>query len=129
MKVNPWIPVSLFFFCSDIKDRFITAFILNQRGATQKEMSRKGEKYKIVILLSLEHSKHLKPNVSRVFQGSFKGVLRKFQGCFKEVSRVLQGSFKGVLRRFQGCSKEISRVFQGSFKEASRTFQKSFKGV
>ena len=38
-----------------------------------------------------------------MFQGSFKGVLRKFQGCFTEVSRVFQGSFKGVSRKFKGC--------------------------
>ena len=42
--------------------------------------------------------------------------------CFKEVSRVFQGSFKGVLRKFQGCFKEVSRVFQGSFKGVSRLF-------
>ena len=37
-----------------------------------------------------------------MFQGSFKGVYRKFQGCFKEVSRLFQGSFKSVSRMFQG---------------------------
>ena len=39
-----------------------------------------------------------------------------FQGSFKEVS-------KGVLRKFQVCFKEVSRVFQGSFKKVSCTFQ------
>ena len=28
----------------------------------------------------------------------FKGVLRKFNGCFRKVSTVFQGSFKGVSR-------------------------------
>ena len=32
-------------------------------------------------------------SVSGVFVGSFKGVSRKFQGCFKEVLRVLTESF------------------------------------
>ena len=47
-----------------------------------------------------------------MFQGSFKGVSRKFQWCFKEVSRVFLRSFN-----------EVSRVFQGSFKKVSCTFQ------
>ena len=48
---------------------------------------------------------------SRVFQGSLKGVSRKFLDCFKEVSMVSQetGSFKWGL-------KEVQREFQGSFK-------------
>ena len=41
--------------------------------------------------------------VSRVFQGSFKGLSKKFQGCFEEVLRVFEGSFKGVSRKSQGC--------------------------
>ena len=40
--------------------------------------------------------------VLRVFQGSFKGVLRVFRVC---VLRVFHGSVKGVLR--------VSRMFQG----------------
>ena len=31
-----------------------------------------------------------------VFQGSFKGVLRKFKGCCKEFSGKFQGFFKDV---------------------------------
>ena len=58
----------------------------------------------VVILYILKHSKHM-------FQGSFKGVLRKFQGCFKEVSRVFQGSFKKVARVFQRSFKSVSRKF------------------
>jgi len=48
---------------------------------------------------------------SALFQGSFKGILRKFQGCFKDTSRVFQGSFK-----------KVSRVFQGSFEGDSSKF-------
>ena len=46
----------------------------------------------VVNLLSLEHSKHLKPYVSVVSQESLKclkGVPRLFQGCLK----VSQGCF------------------------------------
>ena len=75
-----------------------------------------------VILFNLEYSKQLK-------QGSFKGVSRKFQGCFKEVLREFHGSFKGVSRKFQGCLKEVSRVFQGPFKDVSRKFKGCFKKV
>ena len=64
------------------------------------------------LLVSLEFLVHCFKKVSRVFQGSFKGVSGKFQGCFKEVPRVFQGGFKGVLRKFQGYFKEVSRVFQ-----------------
>ena len=59
-----------------------------------------------------------------VFQGSLKGVSIKYQGCFiqvswigsfKVVSRNFQ-EFKGVLREFQGCFKEVLRMIQGSFR-------------
>ena len=43
--------------------------------------------------------------VSRMFQSSFKGVLRGFKGRFKVVSW-----------NFQGCFKSIAEVFLGSFK-------------
>ena len=61
----------------------------------------------VVILFSLEHSKHLKQDASRVLQRGLlrvswvsKDVLRlfasrMFQGCFKSVSRNFQGYFKG----------------------------------
>ena len=68
------------------------------------------------LLVSLKFVVHCFKKVSRVFQGSFEGVSRKFPGSFKEVSRVLQGSFKGVSRKFQGCFKEVSRTFHVSFK-------------
>ena len=51
-------------------------------------------------------------DVSRIYEGSFEGVYRKF-GRFKEVLRVcegssllLKGSFKGVSRKFHGYFKE-----------------------
>ena len=49
-------------------------------------------------------------------------------GCLREVSKVFQGSFKEVLRVFQvreGCSESPLRVTQGSFKASER----SSKGV
>ena len=38
----------------------------------------------------------------KLFQWCFKKVLSVFEvsGCFKEVSRMFQGSFKGVFRKF-----------------------------
>ena len=59
-----------------------------------------------------------------VFQESLKGV-----SSFKEVSRVFQGSFKDVFRKFQGFFEEVSRVFQGSFKSVLMKFLENFKGV
>ena len=54
------------------------------------------------------------PEVSRVFQASFKEVSRKFKGfsrkikrCFEEDSRVFQGNIRGVSRKFVGCSSKI----------------------
>ena len=49
--------------------------------------------------------------VSRVFQGCFKGVSRKFKGCFKEVLREFQKSFHGVSRKFKRVSKEFPCCF------------------
>ena len=63
------------------------------------------------------------------FQGSFKAVSRKFQGCFKEVPWVFHGGFKVVSRKFQGCFKEVPWVFHGSFNGVSRVLQECFKGV
>ena len=37
---------------------------------------------------------------------------------------MFQGRFKGVYRKFQGCSE---RVFQGSFKSVSRKFRQVLK--
>ena len=57
-----------------------------------------------------------------MFQGSLKGVSRKFKGCFKDASRVF-------LRKFKLCFKDVSVVLQGSLKGVSRMFQGCFKGV
>ena len=46
--------------------------------------------------------------VSRLFQGSFKGVSRVVQGCLKKVSSVFQEKFKQSV-------KGVSRMFQSSF--------------
>ena len=44
--------------------------------------------------------------VSRKIQWCFKGISRKFLRRVKEISRVAQESFYGILRKFQGCFKE-----------------------
>ena len=41
----------------------------------------------VVILFSLEHSKHLKQDVLRELQGCLRAVVKVFQGSFKDVSR------------------------------------------
>ena len=75
--------------------------------------------------------------VSKVLQGSFQGVTRKFlvsRETFKRDSRELQGylreveiafkeSFRDFLRKFQGCLKNDSSVFHKSFKKVSRLLQ------
>ena len=40
----------------------------------------------VVILFSLEHSKHLKQDVLRELQGCLRGASLKFHGCFKDAS-------------------------------------------
>ena len=63
-----------------------------------------------VILLSLQHSKHLKQYVLSELPGrlSIKCVSRKFQQFFKKVLRVLAESFKN----YQGSLKSVSKKFQ-----------------
>ena len=64
--------------------------------------------------------------VSRKFIGCFnKGISRKFQECSKEVSMIFQGYFKKALRDFHG----ILKGYSGSFDDVSRVFQRSSKGV
>ena len=60
--------------------------------------------------------------VSSVFQGCSKEVLRVFSESFKGVSRRFQGRFKSVLRKFQGCFNEVS----GNIKRVSRKFHRGF---
>ena len=68
--------------------------------------------------------------IQRGYQGSFKGVLRKFQGfyivfqvdlkgvqrVFVGVSNVLLEFFSCVSRKIKGCSEKRLKVIQGSFK-------------
>ena len=59
----------------------------------------------------------------RVVQWRLRDVLRYLQGSFRAnrssegVSREFLGSFKDVLRKFQGCSKK--NVFEENFKSVS----------
>ena len=78
-----------------------------------------------------------------MFQGSFKGVLRKFQECFKKDSKILSGRFQAVSRelfqrglkgvskkyQYQRCFKEVLSVFQGTFRRVSKGSQGRFKVV
>ena len=57
--------------------------------------------------------------VSRMFQGSFKGIPTKIEGCFQIPPRELQVSV----------SKRSSNVFQVSFKAVLKTFYGSFKSI
>ena len=40
-------------------------------------------------------------------------LLKEVQRYFREVSKEFQGSLKGVIRKFLGCFNEVSGVFQG----------------
>ena len=56
-----------------------------------------------------------------MFHGNLMGVTIKYQGCFMQVSwigsfKVVSRKCKGVLREFQGCFKEVLRMIQGSFR-------------
>ena len=68
---------------------------------------------------------------SKEFQGSFKGVSRKIEGC-----ALIQGSFKvskrsskGVSRQFERNFKEDSRVLKKVSSLSQENFIKSFMGV
>ena len=80
--------------------------------------------------------------VSSVFEGSFREMLRVFQVLlkgisinFKGVSRVFEKSSKGMSGNFQWCfkkvlkDKKVSRKFHESFKGISRVFQGRLKAV
>ena len=75
-----------------------------------------------------------------MFQGSLKGVSRKFQESFRRVSMVFRGSLREFQKSFHVVSimsddsfkgEEVSKVFQGYFKvkEVSRVFWDCFKEV
>ena len=49
----------------------------------------------------------------RVFDESFKGVSRKFQGRFKQVSRKIEEWFEGALSVIQGGFKIFQRISMG----------------
>ena len=53
-------------------------------------------------------SKRRSKGVLKEFQGSFKDISRKFQGCLKKVPSVFQ---ENVIKSF----KDVSRIFKGSF--------------
>ena len=52
-----------------------------------------------------------------------KGVFSGFQGYLQNLQSKFQGKFKCVSRKFQGCSNKDFRVLQGSFKDVARKFQ------
>ena len=83
----------------------------------------------VVNMLSLEHSKHSKADVSGVSKECLKGISRVFQGCSKDVPRCLKSVPRVFLSMFFGCFKGVSRVFQRCFKEVSWMFQGCFKGI
>ena len=70
--------------------------------------------------------------VSKVFQGRFKGVPRKF--CFSRSFNGVLSGFQACLKKLKGCLREVFKVFQGCFQDILRVFQgrlwgKTFKGV
>ena len=83
-----------------------------------------------VCLFSLEHSKHLKQDVSRVSQGCLLGVSRVFSGCSIGVLKMFSGYLKGVSRMHQGCFMGVSRLLQRYFKgkRVLRKLQENFNG-
>ena len=61
------------------------------------------------FLFILEHSMHLKIDISRVLQGCLKDVPRVSHWCFKGVLVY----YKVVLKRVRGCFNGVSRVNPG----------------
>ena len=57
--------------------------------------------------------------VSRMFQGKFKGVPTKIEGCSQLPPRELHVS---VSKKFKGVSSEFQDSFKNLFKEVSRVF-------
>ena len=63
-------------------------------------------------------SSRIDQDILRELQGCLRSVCLKFQGCL-EVSRMFQGIFKCVNRKFL-------KVFRASLEGISRKFQESF---
>ena len=62
-----------------------------------------------------------------MFQGRLRGVLRNLEGRFREGSKASKRSSMGVLREFQGSFKDVLRKFQGSLKKVY--FKKSSQNI
>ena len=85
--------------------------------------------FKCVSMVFKTSSRCLR-EVSRIFQVRVKGVSRKIEWCSEKAFKVskrslkgeFQGSFKDIFRKFQGCLKKVSSVFQ-------ENCTKRFKGV
>ena len=58
--------------------------------------------------------------VSRGIKGIFFGVLSGVQRCLKQFQWVFEASFTGVSRKFQGCFKKPSTEFLGRLGSLSR---------
>ena len=101
---------------SDVVTHFVRSFVRNQGVfCSHKTLSWViGSKRGVKVV-----QKGCFKGDSRVSLGCLQSV---FQGCFTKVSRVFQGSFKGVSRKFQGCFTKVSRVFHESFNGVLRKF-------
>ena len=64
-----------------------------------------------------------------MFTESFKGISRKFQGCFNAVSCVFQRNFREMSRMLQESSKGTSSKFENVFQVGLRGFQGYWKEV
>ena len=76
-----------------------------------------------VILYNLEHSQHLKQDVSWILQECLMSVSECHKGALRMFGLYLKGVFRvsdGVLRKFQWCLGK----FQVCFREVSWMFHK-----
>ena len=64
--------------------------------------------------------------ISRLFNGSFKGVCKQFPSGFNRVLRKLQDSIHGI--SFQGLFNSVSRAFKLSFERVSRVISRMYQG-
>ena len=77
-----------------------------------------------VRMLKKNRAQNIEFCSSKKFQGNFKGISRKFQGCLKRLKEV-SSSFKGVSSVFERSLKGVSGKSQWCF----RKFPRSFKEV